>query len=74
MRRLLATAALCFALSGCAEGCADAGIPTPHGGEGRQGWYPITDPETGDRFRCFYWSLKESTALWCYPLDRNSDE
>lgn len=31
MRRLLATAALCFALSG--------------------------------------WSLKESTALWCYPLE-----
>ncbi len=47
----------------------DIGIPTPGNGKGREGWYPITDPQTGDSFRCFYWSLDQSTALWCYEPD-----
>ena len=46
--------------------CVDTGIPTPGNGVGREGWYDIDDPTTGRSFRCFYWSLSDSTAFWCY--------
>lgn len=51
-------------------GCVDAGIPTPGNGKGREGWYEIRDPETKERFNCFWWSLSDSTAMWCHPLPK----
>lgn len=49
-----------------ATACVDSGIPTPGHGEGREGWWEETDPNTGRTFRCLYWSLSDSTAMWCY--------
>lgn len=62
MRRSLALVALMVGL----VGCVDTGIPTPGNGEGREGWWEQTDPETGRTFHCLWWSLSESTAMWCY--------
>jgi hypothetical protein len=66
MRRALIVVAA-VALAGC--GLQDAGTPTPGNGRGREGWYEIVDPETERVFRCFYWSLSDSTAFWRYDPD-----
>lgn len=41
------------------------GIPTPGKGVGREGWWTTPPDSEGNRFECFYWSLKDSTAMWC---------
>lgn len=43
----------------------DTGIPTPGKGVGREGWWTTPPDSEGNRFECFYWSLKDSTAMWC---------
>lgn len=63
MKRIAIAALAVLGLTAC-----DAGIPTPGNGVGREGWYPIEDPKTGETFNCFYWSLKDSTAFWCHPI------
>jgi len=45
--------------------CADLGIPTPGNGKGRQGWYITERDSVGDRYECFWWSVQDSTAMWC---------
>lgn len=62
MKRLLIALVAVLSLSAC----VDTGIPTPGNGVGREDWWEVTDPETNRTFRCIYWSLKDSTAMWCY--------
>jgi hypothetical protein len=47
--------------------CADLGVPTPHGGKGRQGWWMSPPDSKGNVYECFYWSTQESTSHWCKP-------
>ena len=62
----LALGVVLMFLTGC-EAMCDSGIPTPHGGTGREGWW-LTPPDSkAERYECFYWSLSDSTAIWCKP-------
>lgn len=61
MKRLLLLVASVVVLAGC----VDTGIPTPGNGVGREGWWTTPPDSEGNRFECFYWSLKDSTAMWC---------
>lgn len=65
MKKILAFIAIVVALTAC-----DAGIPTPQDGVGRDGWWEVNDPATDRTFRCLWWSLTESTAMWCYEVER----
>ncbi len=62
MKKIIIAAVAALSLTAC----VDTGIPTPGNGEGREGWWVQTDPATGRTFHCLWWSLSESTAMWCY--------
>lgn len=59
---ILAVAMAVFTLSAC-----DTGISTPGNGVGREGWWLTPLDSNGFQYECFYWSLSESSAIWCKP-------